>query len=268
MTDDGSRSSHRCQVISGSSLSPWICRQRPMPRYKLSEWWSLEHGLESAHMEDGITFGCFVVSPLFSSSLLWISAQYKWRQVGMGFYYLPMEVEFPHAPDPLKSCQWAVPIGSGTYDFVWTHTQHECIMLCVLSFSLVRFMQPRKSSPNEADNVTVTRDCAHVTAILYSRLATRVRSLAMIIPIQLFTITWVHNCNRIPIINVHMNTLWNAAICALTVCPNTPCHLSYTLINRLLYELLQHNFACNLCLRLTIYIHIFNAAADCTSEQF
>jgi len=32
-------------------------------------------------MEDGITFGCFLVS-LFSSSLLWISAQYKWRRHG------------------------------------------------------------------------------------------------------------------------------------------------------------------------------------------
>ena len=30
---------------------------------------------------DGITFGCFVVS-LFSSSLLWITAQYKWHQRG------------------------------------------------------------------------------------------------------------------------------------------------------------------------------------------
>jgi len=28
-------------------------------------------------MEDGITFGCFLVS-LVSSSLLWISARYKW----------------------------------------------------------------------------------------------------------------------------------------------------------------------------------------------
>jgi len=32
-------------------------------------------------MEDRITFGCFLVS-LFSSSLLWISARYKWRRHG------------------------------------------------------------------------------------------------------------------------------------------------------------------------------------------
>jgi len=37
--------------------------------------------------------------------------------------------------------------------------------------------------------VTATRDCGRVTALLYSRLATRLRSLAIILPIHLFTIT-------------------------------------------------------------------------------
>jgi len=46
--------------------------------------------------------------------------------------------------------------------------------------------------------VTATCDCGRVTAIVYSRLATRLRSLAIILPIHLFTITRVHVCNRIP----------------------------------------------------------------------
>ena len=46
-------------------------------------------------------------------------------------------------------------------------------------------MQPRRSALKEGDNVTATRDCGRVTAILYSRLATRLRSLAIILPIHL-----------------------------------------------------------------------------------
>jgi len=48
---------------------------------------------------DRITFGCFLVY-LFSAYLLLISARYKWRR--HGFYHLPLEVEFPRAPDPPK----------------------------------------------------------------------------------------------------------------------------------------------------------------------
>jgi len=68
---------------------------------------------------DGITFRCFLVS-LFSSSLLWISARYKWRRHGL----LPppdhsqVELGFPRTPVPPKGCHCAVPIGCGTYGFV------------------------------------------------------------------------------------------------------------------------------------------------------
>jgi len=55
----------------------------------------------SGDMDDGITFGCFLVDLLYSS-LLWILARYKWRR--HGFYHLPMEVEFPRAPDPPIGC--------------------------------------------------------------------------------------------------------------------------------------------------------------------
>jgi len=48
-------------------------------------------------MEDGITFGCFLVS-LFSSSLLWITAQYKWRRHG----FLP--------PSELVKWRWSFPV--------------------------------------------------------------------------------------------------------------------------------------------------------------
>jgi hypothetical protein len=55
----------------------------------------------SGDMDDGITFGCFLVY-LLSSSLLWISAQFKWHRHVI--YNLPLEVEFPRAPDPPKGC--------------------------------------------------------------------------------------------------------------------------------------------------------------------
>jgi len=50
-------------------------------------------------------------------------------------------------------------------------------------------MQPRRSAPKDGDNVTATRDCGRVTAILYSRLATRLRSLAIILPINLYLLS-------------------------------------------------------------------------------
>jgi len=77
-------------------------------------------------------------------------------------------------------------------------------------------MQPGRSAPKERDNVTATRDCSRVTAILYSWLATRLRSLAIILPIHLFTITRVHVCNRIPIISIRMPIRPSAGVRALT----------------------------------------------------
>jgi len=67
-----------------------------------------------------------------------------------------VEVEFPRVPDPPKGYR-TVPIGSGTYEFVRVRTRHDCLML-FLSFSLVRYMQPRRSAPKEGDNVMATRD--------------------------------------------------------------------------------------------------------------
>jgi len=111
--------------------------------------------------------------------------------VGTGFYHQSMDVEFPRVPDPPKGRHRAVPIGSGTYDFVSVHTQHELYntYFPFLSFSLVRFMQPRRSAPKEGDNVMATRDCGRGTASLYSRLTMRLRSLAIILPIHLYLLS-------------------------------------------------------------------------------
>ena len=71
-----------------------------------------------------------------------------------------VEVEFPRAPDPPKGYR-TVPIGCGTFEFVRVRTRHDWLMLpflSFLSFSLGRFMQPRRSAPKEGDNVTAARD--------------------------------------------------------------------------------------------------------------
>jgi len=63
-------------------------------------------------------FWMFLV-PLCSSSLLWISARYKWRRHG----FLPpsesqVKVDLPRVPHPPKGHHGAVSIGCGTYGFV------------------------------------------------------------------------------------------------------------------------------------------------------
>jgi len=60
-----------------------------------------------------------------------------------------------------------------------------------LSFSLIQFMQPRRSAPEEGDNVTAARDPGQVTAVLYGRLTTSLRSLAIISPIHLHLLSLV-----------------------------------------------------------------------------
>ena len=124
------------------------------------------------------------LSLLFTSLLLWISAQYKWRRHG----FLPppeisqVEVEFPRAPDPPNGYH-TVLIGCGAYGFVHLRTLNGCL---VVSFLLLYgFMQPRGSAPKEGDNVTarlhVTCPGPGNTSFIYSRLATSLRSLAIIL---------------------------------------------------------------------------------------
>src|ERR1700681_3965146 len=66
---------------------------------------------------------CFLL--LFSS--YWISARYKWRR--HGFYHLPLEVDFPRAPDPPKGHPRAVPIGCGIYEAVRGRTSLDLFLL-------------------------------------------------------------------------------------------------------------------------------------------
>jgi len=95
----------------------------------------------------------FLLSLLFTSLLLWISAQYKWR--GHGFLPPPelsqVEVELPHAPDPPNGYH-TVLIGCETYGFVHLRTLNGCLIVSFLL--LYGFIQPRRSAPKEGDNVT------------------------------------------------------------------------------------------------------------------
>jgi hypothetical protein len=82
-------------------------------------------------MEDCVTLDVPSLSSLlFTSLLLWISAQYKWRWHG----FLPplemsqVEVEFPHAPDPPNGYQ-TVLISCGTYEFVRLCTLNGCLIV-------------------------------------------------------------------------------------------------------------------------------------------
>jgi len=86
--NDGSGSPHQCRVTSGRSttltISTMTCAEiRATGIMVVGSWvWKWRY-------VDGVTFGCFLVS-LFSSSLLRISAQYKWRR--HGFYHLRISV--------------------------------------------------------------------------------------------------------------------------------------------------------------------------------
>ena len=82
-TNDGSGSSHRCRIMSGCSTTLMILTMSDAEIYGLREWMvgGVRVQFGSGDMEDGITLGCFLVS-LSSSSLLWISARYKWRRHG------------------------------------------------------------------------------------------------------------------------------------------------------------------------------------------
>jgi hypothetical protein len=84
-------------------------------------------------MADGVTLDVssspfFPCGDFFSSLLVWISAQYKWR--GHGFLPPPetsqVEVEFPRAPDPPNGYHMVL-IGCGTYGVVRLRTLKRCL---------------------------------------------------------------------------------------------------------------------------------------------
>jgi len=161
------------------------------------------------------------------------------HRVGLGFYHISLEVELPRTPDYPEGRHRVKPISRGNYDFVRVCTQHECIMLSSLSFSVVWYVHPRRSATKEEDNVTATSDCGRVMVILDTPLATRIRSLVIILPIHLITITGVHVCNHLPIIPICMPTRPNAGVRALPwglvdrYCHNTVVTVSVSPLRRL-----------------------------------
>jgi hypothetical protein len=93
-----------------------------------------------------------------------------------------VEVEFPPVPDPANGYHTGL-IGGGILGFITLSALNDCLVVsCLLLFG---FMQPRASAPREGDNVTawlhVTCPGLGNTRFIYSRLATSLRSLAIIL---------------------------------------------------------------------------------------
>ena len=95
-------------------------------------------------MEDGVTLDVPSFSSLlFTSLLLWISAQYKWHRHG----FLPppetsqVEVEFPCAPDPPNGYH-TVLIGCGTYGFVRLRMLNSYLIIVILFYSCTELCSP------------------------------------------------------------------------------------------------------------------------------
>jgi len=75
---------------------------------------------------------CMFLVSLFSSSLLWISARYKWRRHG----FLPPGTGGGVSPGAgsAERLTCAVPISTGTYWFVRVPTWNVCLIASFLSF--------------------------------------------------------------------------------------------------------------------------------------
>jgi len=129
-TDAGSGSSHRCQVMSGSSSQMIPINTNAAIRAtdmmvvgacirKLRLW-------RTGSLLDVLLF--------LSSLLLFFGSRPSTKGVGTGFYHQSMDLEFPCRPDGSKDRHWAVRIGTGTYDFLRVLPGQKCTMLPSLSF--------------------------------------------------------------------------------------------------------------------------------------
>ena len=136
----------------------------------------------------GHFFWCLFSSLLHTSLLLWISACYERRR--HGFYHLPISVagrwRFPghriHRRAIVQS--WSVAGLFTLYEYVRGMVVE---WFPLLSLSLIRFMQPGRSAPEEVDNAMAALDPSWVMAILSSQPATSLRSLVIILPIYIYT---------------------------------------------------------------------------------
>jgi len=148
--DAGRGSSHRCQVLNGSSTLT-ILTKTYAKIYKLREWWSLEHVLGSWDMEKGSLWMFSCLSLLFYSSLDLGPVQTASARV------LPPATGGGGSPcaGSAERSTCAVPIGSGTYQIVRERTQNICLIVFI-SFPFLSFygrLQPRGSAPKEGDDV-------------------------------------------------------------------------------------------------------------------
>ena len=121
--------------------------------------------------------------------------------VGTGFYHLPLEVEFPRAPDPPNNYQ-TVPDQAWDFVIVWGRTRAFSFEFCCM----YKGWQPESSALKRRDDVTARHmicpapgNCTHIV------IATTLRSLLKILlltsPLD-FTrapcATVYHNISRIP----------------------------------------------------------------------
>ena len=133
----------------------------------------------------------FLLIVLFSSLvrsllLLRILARYKWCQ--HGFYHLRISVNGRwHCPVRRMHREVTLTreMGDGTCGFVRLCTWDNCSITPFHSLLLYWLLQPRRSAPKEGDTLTGAGDPGRVTAIVYSGLATSLRSLPMILPIYI-----------------------------------------------------------------------------------
>jgi len=105
-----------------------------------------------------VSLWMFFLSSLFPcllfSSLLRISAQYKWRRHGSlpSPEIIQVEMEFPCARD-LPNGYHTVLICCGTHGFIRWRTLNGCLIVFFPFLLLFGYMQPKESAPKEGDNV-------------------------------------------------------------------------------------------------------------------
>jgi len=194
------------------SVTPRRYQQWPTLTYKLWEWSSLEHGLES--WDNGARvhfwmFSCF--SLLFSSSLdlgtvqivsTWVFSTSQWMW------------SFPVRRIRRKLSIELYQSGPGLVN--WSEYVRSLKVPCFLRCTRVQFMQPRRSAHKERDNVMARCDSGQVKAILYSQLALWLSSLEIILPVPQLTLSRVHVGNRISWFTIRMPTGPNTGVRALT----------------------------------------------------
>jgi len=156
--DVGSGCCHRCQIMSWSSTTQTIPTMPSVAIYGWEEWmvWGVWVQFGSGDMEDGISFRCFF---FLSSLLLFWGSRPGTHAISVGFYHLPLEVEFPMCRIHRKVAIELYQLVAGLLSFTSTYTAWLYIASFPFHFfSLVQFIQPRRSAPEEGDNVMVACD--------------------------------------------------------------------------------------------------------------